>query len=99
MKQTNSQQYKAFEMRLHEIQITSKEPIKRIDVLSEMVYSDYISLIKSTSSKMPGIFGYISVSYYYDTLAHMYGITPKYVARIINNTIKKCKKQKYEQNN
>lgn len=99
MKHFATQQHQALNMRLEDMKITSKERVKRQDILSEMVYNDYTLLIKRTSDKVPNIFNYISISYYYDTLAQMYGITPKYVSRIINNTIKKCKSKRNEKRN
>ncbi len=89
MKPLSRHRYKVFQMRLREIQLSSKERVKRGDILTQMIYTDYINLIKSVSKENPILYKYISMSFYYDTIAAMYGITPKYVSRIINNYNKK----------
>lgn len=94
MKPISTQRYKAIELRMQDQEREGKERMKRSVLLYEMVYTDYISLIKSVYAKSPEMAGYLSASYYYDTLAGMYGVTPKYVARIVNNTIKNTKNKK-----
>lgn len=94
MKSIGTQRYKVMELRMQNQEIEGKERIKRSAILYEMVYTDYISLIKNVYANSPDMAGYLSASYYYDTLAGMYGVTPKYVARIVNNTIKNTKNKK-----